>query len=191
MQLEQPAPTGGGHPSVTFTDFGMGVQLAVVKVDKIQSRDYETGQPATWDDGSPKEETRFTGIVAAGDAQIGLKDEKGDPALGPDGKRTYRTVEPGEVVCCYFKGDAEKAYYAATRGKLTEVGMLVGIKHDAVKPPKNPNWNPTKLFSFTVAPNPDQAMVAEAVELAKAAKAVPLADPFPAAGAANPMEAAF
>ena len=188
MELSQPANTGSGYPSVSFTEIGQGVQLAVVKVDRVQSTDYETGAPKTFNDGNPMMETKITGIVVAGNAQILAKNEAGEIVYGPDGKKSYRQVVPGEVVCTYNKGAVEKAYNAV-KAQLTSVGMLLGDKHDAVSPPKNPAHNPTKLHSFTVAINPDPVSVAAAEALAAgemAAAATPLAQPSSAA-----QEAAF
>lgn len=195
MQLTQPASTGSGHPSVSFTEMGQGVQLAVAKVDRVQSRDYDTGEPKTYSDGNPMMETKVTGIVVAGNAQVLVKNDAGEVVYGPDGKKQYRPVAPGETVCTYYKGQVEKAYNAV-KGQLTSVGMLLGDTHDSVQPPKNPQHNPTKLHSFSVAPNPDPASIAAAEALAAgeaqqaaAPLAQPSGDPFPATAATQ--EAAF
>ncbi len=186
MEIAIPVATGGA-PSVSFTEFGQTITYALVDAERIQSRDYETGQPKTWNDGSPRMESAITGIVVSGTAQVVAKDAQGEPVMGPDGKRTYRPVQPGETVRLYYKGDVEKAWFGAVAGKSVSVGMLVTDTHDAVKPPKNPQYSPTKLHSISLAPNGDAGLIAKAEQAAAERKAaaatavsVPQGEPFPA-----------
>lgn len=44
----------GGIPSAAFENIGDNWHGQVVRAVKVQSRDFETGEPQTWDDGSPK-----------------------------------------------------------------------------------------------------------------------------------------
>ena len=44
----------GGIPSAAFENIGDNWRGQVVRAVKVQSRDFETGEAQTWDDGSPK-----------------------------------------------------------------------------------------------------------------------------------------
>lgn len=44
----------GGIPSAKFDKIGDTYEGTVIRMEKLQQRDFETGEPQTWDDGSPK-----------------------------------------------------------------------------------------------------------------------------------------
>jgi len=44
----------GGIPSAAFDEIGDFWEGSIVRLEKQQGRDFETGEPQTWDDGSPK-----------------------------------------------------------------------------------------------------------------------------------------
>jgi hypothetical protein len=44
----------GGIPSAGFDTIGASWTGTIVRMEKLQSRDFETGEAQTWDDGAPK-----------------------------------------------------------------------------------------------------------------------------------------
>jgi len=174
-------------PSVTFVDVGQGLDYALISSDRIQSRNYDTGEPDFWGEGDPKMETANVGIVIKGNAQIGSDNEE-------TGNRDYRDLVAGELIKVFMKSDTEKAWWAAAKVHGTvNVGDMVRDIHDSTRPAKNPKHSPVKLHTIALSRETDPAIRARAEDEAKgqaSATATPVAaqpaEPAAAAAASQP-----
>lgn len=179
MEINVPQ-AGPSIPSVTFTELNTGLDYTLLNSERIQQTDFDTGQPAVWSDGNPRMHTVNTGIVIKGNAKIGEKDEKGI--------KTYRDLEPGEVVRVFMKSKTEKAWWDACKGRVIRVGDTVTDIHNDVAPPKNPSHNPAKLHAISISDQVDPAVRAaaevKAQELAAAQAPAVEVTPAPAPVAA-------
>lgn len=120
------------RPSVSFKDKPVGTSftLKVIEAPKItQARDYESGQPAFWPDGNPKQ-TIVTGVV--------------DTTTGEE--LSLWAAKPSAMFRAI--GDAQKAAGA----QITPGGTLT-VTFSSEKPnEKNPRLNPQKLYTVTYTP---------------------------------------
>ena len=160
-QINDPFAGGESRPSVSFKDTPVGTSYTL-KVDKapemVQARDYESGEPAFWNDGNPKM-TVVTGVV---DAATG--EEKSLWAAKPSA--LYRAL-----------GDAQRA-----AGSLISVGDTLVVTFSGEKPnEKNPRLNPQKLY--TVQLTKGDAFAQDAPAPAPAPQQAPQAAGAPAPAA--------
>lgn len=126
-QINDPFAGGESRPSVSFKDTPVGTSYTL-KVDKapemVQARDYESGEPAFWNDGNPKM-TVVTGVI-----DVATGEEKSLWAAKPSA--LYRAL-----------GDAQRA-----AGSLISVGDTLVVTFSGEKPnEKNPRLNPQKLYT--------------------------------------------
>ena len=133
IQLEQPAAPG--LPGPKFAEPGGYVDVGIIDVETVQSRDYDTGDPKKWDDGTPVSHPRITGVVlAAQGARTGRDDDERDIAVG----ETIQIHADGGRI--YTWRDAIKEH-----GPV-EVGDVLRWKFDRTEAPRNRMHNPRKVF---------------------------------------------
>lgn len=147
-------PFAGGEslPSVTFKDAAVGTSytLEVTKAPElVQARDYESGQPAFWPDGNPKQ-TVVTRVI--------------DTATGEE--KNLWAAKPSAMFRAI--GDAQKAAGAQIKPGDTLTVTFSGEKPNA----NNPRLNPQKLYTVQLKSGDafaDQASAATATSQAPAA----------------------
>lgn len=125
-------PFAGGEslPSVSFKDTPVGTSytLEVLEAPElVQARDYESGQPAFWPDGNPKQ-TVVTKVTDTATGEV-----KNLWAAKPSA--LFRAI-----------GDAQKAAGAQIRPGDTLVVTFSGEKPNE----KNPRLNPQKLYTVAL-----------------------------------------
>lgn len=126
---------GGGEkrPSVSFKDKPVGTVITGLVIDSpklVQSRDFETGEPAVWPDGNPK----MTVVVD----------------LLVDGEEmSLWAAKPSAMFAAL--AEAQK-----TAGSRIGVGGTLAVKFTGEKPnEKNPRLNAQKLYAAKyTAPDP-------------------------------------
>ena len=130
-QTADPFAGADSKPSVSFKDKPVGTTYTgtVTKAPElVQARDYESGQPAFWPDGNPKQ-TVVTTLDIAGEGELNLWAAK-PSAL-------FRAI-----------ADAQKA-----AGAQIAVGGTLTVTFSGEKPnEKNPRLNPQKLYTVTYQP---------------------------------------
>jgi hypothetical protein len=159
--IADPFAGADSKPSVSFKDKPIGTSYTgtVTKAPElVQARDYESGQPAFWPDGNPKQ-TVVTTLDINGE-ELNLWAAK-PSAL-------FRAI-----------ADAQKA-----AGTQIAVGGTLTVTFTGEKPnDKNPRLNPQKLYTVTY--QPPNAFGDTATAPAAATQAAPTAQPAPAAPAAT------
>jgi len=130
MAYVDPFEGGSKTAAVSFKDSrpGDSVTLIITKLPElVQSRDFETGQPAVWDDGNPKMSAVVTGTING--------EEKAVWASKPS---------------AMFAAVAEAQRVAGA--KLAPGGTLT-ITYSGDKPnEKNPRLNAAKQYTATYSP---------------------------------------
>lgn len=129
-QTADPFAGADSKPSVSFKDKPIGTSYTgtVTKAPElVQARDYESGQPAFWPDGNPKQ-TVVTTLDINGE-ELNLWAAK-PSAL-------FRAI-----------ADAQK-----TAGAQITIGGTLTVTFSGEKPnEKNPRLNPQKLYTVTYQP---------------------------------------
>ncbi len=125
-------PFAGGDrtPALSFKGASIGTTFTcrvMGPAKLLQSRDYETGELATWPDGNPK-------MAAVVNVEV-------------DGEE--RSIWAGKPSSMFTAlKDAQKA-----AGKPFEEGGMLVIKYDSDKPnEKNPRLNPQKIYKARYTP---------------------------------------
>lgn len=126
----------GGAPSASFLDIGDKCVGTILSYEKVQQRDFDTGQPAVWDDGSPRWQVVFT-----------VQTEENDPELEHDDGRR-RVYAKGQMLSAIR--DAVKA--AGVRGDL--VGGKLGVVYAGNGEAKRRGAAPPKQFTAKFEPRP-------------------------------------
>lgn len=126
---------GGGEkrPAVSFKDKPVGTVITMLVVDSpklVQSRDYETGEPATWPDGNPKMSV-VTEVLVDGE------------------EMSLWAAKPSSLFAALAEAQRSAGARIATGGTLA-------VKFTGEKPnSKNPRLNPQKLYAAKyTAPDP-------------------------------------
>jgi hypothetical protein len=141
MAIEVDSAGTAGPPAIKFPEIGSYATLGIVDVRMVPSRDYDTGELATWDDGSPKEHPYIIGLVTASNgATVGKDDDE-------------RPVVVGELVSIHAEGgrwypyrDAKREFAKENDGAGVSVGSVLSWKFDSEEPPKNKRHNPQKVY---------------------------------------------
>lgn len=131
MSFQDDDPFAGGvkTPSVSFKGAPIGAKVEMritAKPELVQSRDFETGKPATWDDGNPKMSAVVKGTV------------NGE-------ERAFWAQKPSSLFAAIAKAQETAGARLAPGGTL--VVTLVGEK-----PNDNPRLAPQKLYEATYSP---------------------------------------
>jgi hypothetical protein len=118
-----------GVPSASFLEIGTVVEGTILKMEKLQQRDMESGALKTWDDGNPMWQFVFT-----------LQTELRDPELEfDDGIRKV-----------YAKAQMEKAIRDAIRksGHKGDIeGGTLAVKYIRQDPPKTRGFSGPKVYA--------------------------------------------
>jgi hypothetical protein len=125
---------GGGVPSAKFPDIGTTVTGVITHIaEPQQQRDFASGAPKTWDDGSPMMQL-----------PVHLLTEQRDPDIADD--EGLRAI--------YIKGGLVKAVRDAVRqagGKGLEVGGTLTVTYARDGVAKQRGFNPPKEYDVTYA----------------------------------------
>lgn len=113
-----------------FENVGDTVVGIIDKIDEVQEKDYDTGDPVTWPDGRP----RMIYVLEV------------------------RDTTSGEVKALWARGNMITAIREASRevghGPL---GHLLKLKYHEDGKPSNPRFKPPKLFKAKIEPAPADA----------------------------------
>jgi len=116
------------RPSISFRDASIGTVISgkVVEAPKlVQARDFESGEPAFWDDGNPKM-TVVVGLEVNGE------------------ERNLWAPKPSALFTAI--GEAQQA-----AGKRLDVGDILHVKFVEERPnEKNPRLNPQKIYAAKI-----------------------------------------
>lgn len=123
-----------GVPSATFPEIGTVVEGIVLKLEKTQQRDMDSGKPKFWEDGNPMTQFVFT-----------LRTELRDASLDhDDGIRKL-----------YAKAQMERAIRDAIRksGHKGDIeGGTLAVKYVRDDVPKTRGFNPPKVYAAKFDP---------------------------------------
>lgn len=130
-----PEDFAGGGDAVRFDDIGDSVEGTIVGARRQQMRDYDTGQPITWDNGEPKWEYLFD--------------------LNVD----------GEAMTLYARNQlwvtVRDAIKETSPSGLPEVGGTLKVRFDSLGEPKKKGYSPPKLYKARYQPAPAPAALSE------------------------------
>jgi hypothetical protein len=151
-------PQGDGPPAAHFPAVGDSVTVGIVDVDTYQQKDYDTGEPATWPDGSRREGKVVTGLII---------NSSGTADAGSDRQST--PVEPGDLVRFWCEGGRYYTYRDAVRAAGgVNVGDIMLWRRDADKPATNPRHNPAKVYTAKIRrPEPKDGDIVTRCEQAR------------------------
>lgn len=112
----------------------------ILKVDVVQARDIKDGTPATWPDGSPKEQL----VVTIQTEEHDDVEDDGVRAIYLKGGKFSKTVEGGKVAKTSLEAtkDALKAAGVAE----FEIGAEYAVQYVTDGDKTNPGFNAPKLF---------------------------------------------
>lgn len=131
---------GGGAPTCTFPEIGTTWKGEVVDKRTEQQRDFDTGKPLTWDDGSPRLQVVIT-----------LQTDERDPKIaGDDGRR--RLFVKGQMLNAIRKAVSDAG------AKTVEIGGTLAVQYTSDGEPSRKGMNPPK--QYTAAYKPPVAAVA-------------------------------
>jgi len=132
--LAEPPPPA--IPALQFRHVGEGVSGAIADIVELQDRDFNTGNPKTWDNGDPVMVTRVTLVVTGVGNNIHAADEP---------------VKVGNNVRLWVRGQNRKAWRDALYKHRVglEVGDIVTAAYTADEQTRR-GWNPRKVLSFNV-----------------------------------------
>jgi hypothetical protein len=122
---------GGGIPSAKFETPGTVVSGKIVRTPEVQQqRDFDTGKPKFWDDGTPQKQIVVQLQTPVRDRQI----------PDDDGVRVI-----------YIRGNMLTAIRQAVRaaGAQLEAGGTLAITYTGDGEPSKRGFNPPKLYSAT------------------------------------------
>lgn len=123
----------GGIPSAAFENIGDSWRGQVIRAAKVQSRDFETGELQTWDDGSPKYQLN-----------IDIQTDVRDPEInGDDGVRRL-----------YVRGNLLQATRQALRAKSAKLlpGGFIEATYTADGTASKRGFQPPKMYTATWEP---------------------------------------
>ena len=128
--IDDPFGDAEKAPALSFKDAPIGTSYTGVVTKKpsmVQSRDYKTGEPATWDDGNPKMAV-VTNLEVNGEA------------------RSVWAAKPSAMYHAFAKAQKDA-------GQLVDVGGTLTIKFTGEKAdPSNTRKEPQKLYEVTYSP---------------------------------------
>lgn len=127
---DDPFATRESYPSVSFKDKPVGTRYVMRVVEPptmVQSRDFETGERATWDDGNPKMSV-VTGVEVNGE------------------RMSLWAPKPSALFVAIGEAQQQANARIAVGGTMTV--EYVGDKPNE----KNPRLNPAKQYRVTYSP---------------------------------------
>lgn len=135
------APTQSGPPAAYFPNVGDSIVVGIVDVGSYQQRDYDTGDPLTWPDNSPRMGKVVTGLVVSTSGALA------------GGEKANADVSPGDLVTFWCEGGKWFTYDAALKAAgSVDRGHLMKWTRTADKPPSNPRHNPAKQYEAIIRP---------------------------------------
>ena len=167
--------SGGGAPTIKFTNIGDGVIGVIADIDVRQQRDFDTNELKTWDDGKPMMEIILT-----------LNTTLNDPTIeDDDGQRRV-----------FVRGAMLTALRQAVRvAKVSkpEIGGRIAIDHSGLGDVKKRGFSAPKLYQ--VGYEPPQTVALDTVfddpaPVDIAATGIAQADALAAAAAMDPAQLA-
>lgn len=174
---------GGGGQSATFDGVGDSVTGTVESTEVRQQTDFQSGQPKTWDDGSPVMQL----VVSL---QTTLRDDADDDGI----RKVY--VKGSKKPGSQSLHDAVATAVRQAGAKGLEEGGTLTVTYTGDEPPKTRGMSPRKLYSATYEA-PDKAAAtgdflgtAPAQQQAPAPQAAPAAQPAAAPQPGSPEQAA-
>jgi len=130
--------SGGGKPYIKLNYPGAKLVGELVDARVGVERDYDTGQPLTWDDGTPKQQLVLD-IRIDWERSVGVTTGKGE-----------EQAEVGTLYCKWLQQQAIAAACKAAGVKLSQVGPIALVRlEDGV--PSNPKRKPPHQFAAEVA----------------------------------------
>lgn len=134
---------GGGGQSATFDGVGESVTGTVESTEVRQQTDFQSGQPKTWDDGSPVMQL----VVSL---QTTLRDDADDDGV----RKVY--VKGSKKPGSQSLHDAVASAVRQSGAKGLEEGGTLTVTYTGDEPPQTRGMFPRKLYSATYAA-PDKA----------------------------------
>jgi hypothetical protein len=126
----------GGHPAIKFTRPGAKLVGDIVEARVGVERDYDTGQPAAWPDGTPKQQLVL-------DVRIDWT-RTVDVTAGDD------NADIGTIYCKFLQQRALAAACQTAGIKMSQAGPVTMIRLDDGVP-RNPRYKPPQQYQATVA----------------------------------------
>lgn len=153
-QYDDPFATRESHPAVSFNNKPIGTRYVCKIIDPpttVQSRDFETGERATWPDGNPKMSV-VTGVEVNGE------------------KMSLWAAKPSAMFAAL--ADAQ-----TNAGARFAVGGTLVVEYVGDKPnEKNPRLNPAKQYAVTYTP-PDAFAASGAQQSSQSGYGAPSSQP--------------
>ena len=121
-----------GVPSAKFPSIGTTVKGTVTAAEVTQQRDFDSGQPKFWDDGSPMQQIEIT--ISTDERDPDIEDDDGTRKL-------------------YVKGQMLKALRStlqAVGSKSIDPGDLIAVQYASDGEAKKRGFNPPKQYSVQV-----------------------------------------
>ena len=121
-----------GIPSAKFPTIGTTVKGNVTAAEVTQQRDFDSGQPKYWDDGSPMNQIEIT--ISTDERDPDIEDDDGTRKL-------------------YVKGQMLKALRSAlqaTGSKSIDPGDMIAVQYASDGEAKKRGFNPPKQYSVQV-----------------------------------------
>lgn len=130
QHTDDPFAQSESHPAVSWKGAPIGAKIVCKVVERpqlVQSRDFDTGEKATWPDGNPKMSV------------VTLVEVNGE-------KRGLWAAKPSALFAAI--GEAQQK-----TGRQIEVGGTLTVTYTGDKPnEKNPRLNPQKQYAVEYAP---------------------------------------
>lgn len=126
--------SGGGAPAVKFPTVGTSITGTITALEVRDSKDFDTGEVLTWEDGSPRKELVITVATSLRDASI--EDD--------DGAR--RIFAKGNMFTA-VRDSVRKA-----KAKKPEVGGRITVTYSADGEIKRKGYNAPKLYTAVYEP---------------------------------------
>lgn len=132
---------GESRIGAQFPTIGTKYKVQVLEITSEQQTSLTTGDPVTWDDGSPKMQVVIKGSVIDGPKGKYNKDAGKWEALEDDNGIRYLFAKGGLFTA--MKNARKEIGYAL------EVGAELTVEHTAVGKPSQVGWNAPKKFTAT------------------------------------------
>ncbi|MUL39605.1 hypothetical protein FZ103_00150 [Streptomonospora sp. PA3] len=153
---------GGGIPAAKFEQIGRVLTGAIAVPPEVQQqKDFNSGEPLFWDDGSPRQQIKLVLDTA----------ERNPEDPDDDGQRALY-VKSGML-------KAVRAAVKASRSKGLEVGGTLTITYTGDGEPSRKGLNPPKQYSATYQPPAPGAAANDVLMGGQQPPAAPPAAPAP------------
>lgn len=169
---------GGGGQSAKFENVGDAVTGTVESTEVRQQTDFQSGQPLTWDDGSPRQQL----VVSL---RTGQKDDADDDGV----RKIY--VKGSKKPGSQSLHDAVASAVKQSGAKGLEEGGTLTVTYSGDEPPQQRGMSPRKLYTATYAAPDKAAQTGDFLGTQPPQQAAPAAAPAqPAPAQGTPEQAA-